>query len=186
MTEISKPYEESTIYKRVVVCVSHFMHQRREKSDIPCVKVCGTNTWQPGPVLIKERLSRHGEFHYKDKTVSRPSYLYNRNPHTGKTTSLYRASPQTCKIHVMSIHHLTYRTILKILTLSAHLPAPNLVIVLTDALPMLHSKCLTYVFFRYRSCKSRILFFSNWQNIHMVCVWSHDSKLYKQIDHIHI
>ena len=37
----------------------------------------------------KDRLSRYRDSHYKDKTVSRPSYLYNGNSYTGKTTSLY-------------------------------------------------------------------------------------------------
>ena len=40
----------------------------------------------PGPCLNinnKEHLSRHGAFHYKEKTVVRPSYLYNGNPYTG-------------------------------------------------------------------------------------------------------
>ena len=31
----------------------------------------------------------YGDFHYKDKTDVRQSYLYNGNPYTGKTTSLY-------------------------------------------------------------------------------------------------
>ena len=37
----------------------------------------------------KDGLSRCEDFHYKDKMVMRPSYLYNGNPYTGKTTSLY-------------------------------------------------------------------------------------------------
>ena len=37
---------------------------------------------------------RYGELHYKEKTVIRPSYLYNRNSYsTGKTTSLYWDGP---------------------------------------------------------------------------------------------
>ena len=40
----------------------------------------------------KYRLSRYGYFHYKDKTVSRLSYLYNGNPHTDGMTSLYESS----------------------------------------------------------------------------------------------
>ena len=34
------------------------------------------------------------DFHDKDKTVMRPSYLYNGNPYTGKNTSLYWDGPQ--------------------------------------------------------------------------------------------
>ena len=37
----------------------------------------------------KHRLSIYGEFNYKDKTVLIPSYLYNDNPYTGETASLY-------------------------------------------------------------------------------------------------
>ena len=39
--------------------------------------------------LYKDSVSRYGDSHYKDKTVTRPSYLYNGNPYTGNTTSLY-------------------------------------------------------------------------------------------------
>ena len=36
------------------------------------------------PSQYKDRLSKYGEFHYKDtETVVRPSYLYNGNPYTG-------------------------------------------------------------------------------------------------------
>ena len=37
----------------------------------------------------KDRLSSYGDFHYKDKTVVRPSYLYYGNAYTGKSASLY-------------------------------------------------------------------------------------------------
>ena len=36
----------------------------------------------------KKRLSRYEDFHYKDKTVVRPSYLYNGNSYAGRTASL--------------------------------------------------------------------------------------------------
>ena len=39
---------------------------------------------------------RDKDFHDKDKTVVRPSYLYNGNTYTGKTTSLYWDGPQGC------------------------------------------------------------------------------------------
>ena len=41
----------------------------------------------------KDSLSRYGDSHYEDKRVSRPSFLYNGNPYTGKTGSLYWDSP---------------------------------------------------------------------------------------------
>ena len=36
------------------------------------------------------------ECHYKDEVVSRLSYVYNGNPYTGKTVSLYWNSPMNC------------------------------------------------------------------------------------------
>ena len=36
----------------------------------------------------KDHFSRYGNFHYKDKTVVRPSYLYNGNSYTSKMASL--------------------------------------------------------------------------------------------------
>ena len=38
-------------------------------------------------------LSGYVDFPYKDKTVVRLSNLYNRNPYTGKTISLYQDAP---------------------------------------------------------------------------------------------
>ena len=37
------------------------------------------------------------DFHHKDKTVVKPSYLYNGNPYTGKTVYLYCDSPLESK-----------------------------------------------------------------------------------------
>ena len=48
---------------------------------------------QQAPFQYKDHLYWYGDFHYKDKTVMRPSYLYNDNPYTGKTTSLYWGDP---------------------------------------------------------------------------------------------
>ena len=53
------------------------------------------NTLAPIKYLIsqyRDRLSRHGDFHYEDKTVS-PSYLYNGNPTSGKTVLTLRRDP---------------------------------------------------------------------------------------------
>ena len=50
------------------------------------------------PSQYKDGLPRCGNFHYKYKTVVRPSYLYNGNSYTGKTTSLYWDEPLVSKI----------------------------------------------------------------------------------------
>ena len=42
-----------------------------------------------GTVSIKRYFSRYGIFHYNDKTVVRPSYLYNGNSYTGETITLF-------------------------------------------------------------------------------------------------
>ena len=41
------------------------------------------------PSQHRDRLSRYCEFHYKDKTAARESYLYSDNFYTCKTASLY-------------------------------------------------------------------------------------------------
>ena len=41
------------------------------------------------PFQYKDRLSRYGDSHVKDKNVIRPSYLLHGDPYTGKTISLY-------------------------------------------------------------------------------------------------
>ena len=46
------------------------------------------------PSQYKDGLSRYGNSHYKDKTVKRPTYLYNWNLHTGNMTSLCCNGPQ--------------------------------------------------------------------------------------------
>ena len=49
-----------------------------------------TRDCRPGPRLnIKMSSYQHGDPHYKDKTVSRPSYLYNGNQYTQERRSLY-------------------------------------------------------------------------------------------------
>ena len=42
----------------------------------------GKTIW--GPPQYKDAVLPAYDYHYKDKTVSRPSYLYNGNPHTWK------------------------------------------------------------------------------------------------------
>ena len=48
-----------------------------------------TFLYQRAQFQYKDWFSRYGDFCYKDKIVVRPSYLYNRNTHTGKMTFLY-------------------------------------------------------------------------------------------------
>ena len=43
----------------------------------------------------KDHLSRYGYSHFEDKRVARPSFLYDRNPLTGTTASLYWSGPWT-------------------------------------------------------------------------------------------
>ena len=55
----------------------------------PGTPVQCTNPWTTrAPSRYKDVISRYGNFHYKDKTVARPSYLY-----TGNTASLYWDGP---------------------------------------------------------------------------------------------
>ena len=56
---------------------------------------------EPGswaPFQYKDHLSRFVEFHYKDKLVVRPSYLF-----TGKSTSLYWGSPRGIHLNIRII-----------------------------------------------------------------------------------
>ena len=62
----------------------------------------GTLTTEPRPDLSVDALSRYGIFHYKDKTVVRPSYLCNGNPYTGKTF-LYWDGPRVPYLQRWSI-----------------------------------------------------------------------------------
>ena len=51
-----------------------------------------------GCFSIKTFLSWHRYYYYKDKTVVRPSYLYNRNIYAGKIAYLYWEGPQALAI----------------------------------------------------------------------------------------
>ena len=51
-----------------------------------------TAPWAPSQ--YKNGLSKYGDFYCQDKTVASPSYLYNGDYYTGKTTSLYWDSPR--------------------------------------------------------------------------------------------
>ena len=53
------------------------------------ILICTPLTVESGPHLnIKMVFTGMEIFHYKDKMVMKPSYLYNGNPYTGKTASL--------------------------------------------------------------------------------------------------
>ena len=50
------------------------------------------------PFQHKDHLSMYEDFHYKDEIDVRPSYLYDGNPYTGKTASLYWDSPLSAAV----------------------------------------------------------------------------------------
>ena len=60
---------------------------------------------KPDPRLDIKSLFRYGDSHYKDKTVVRPSYLYNGNPFTGTATSSYWDGPQRLNTQTHPIYH---------------------------------------------------------------------------------
>ena len=62
------------------------------------------------PSQYKDGVSRYWEFHYKDKMVVTPS-LYNGNPYTGKTTSLYWDSPLDLHFWKYMMTHILWTTI---------------------------------------------------------------------------
>ena len=45
------------------------------------------------PSQYEDGLYGYGNFHYKDKTVVRPSYIYNENSYTGKNIFILRRAP---------------------------------------------------------------------------------------------
>ena len=59
---------------------------------------CGTRTRNRASSQYNDRLSGYRDFHYKDKTVVRPSYLYNGNSYSGKTTSVHWHGPRSLAI----------------------------------------------------------------------------------------
>ena len=46
--------------------------------------ITGSLVWKPEPCFNMKTISRYRQSHYKDKTVSRLSYFYNRNSYPGK------------------------------------------------------------------------------------------------------
>ena len=62
-------------------------------SFAPAQRIGSITKCEQAPSQYKDGVSRYWHFHYKDKTVVRPSYLYNKNPYNGKTTSLYWDGP---------------------------------------------------------------------------------------------
>ena len=82
--------------------LAKYMLSLVESISIPIPSICFAfmKTIWAGPRLnIKRVFQVHGYFHYKDKTVVRPSYLYYGNPNTGKMTSLYWDGPQNPKLN---------------------------------------------------------------------------------------
>ena len=81
---------------------------------------------QPGPASLWMKsvfLFRYGDYHYKDKSVLRPSYLCNGNSYTGKMASSYWDGPQNlfnspkwCRAVTWQV---TMETTLMLVTLSA-------------------------------------------------------------------
>ena len=64
----------------------------------------------PGPHLnIKMVVFRYGDFHYQDRTVVRPSYLWNGNSYTGKMPSLYWDNSQVLHACSNSRRHQGHR-----------------------------------------------------------------------------
>ena len=62
----------------------------------------------------KDHICRYGDFHYKYKTATRLSYLYNGNSHNGKRASILNQSPsapETAAFHMcwklINVSHLT-------------------------------------------------------------------------------
>ena len=58
--------------------------------------VIGWNTCDSSraPSQYKNRLSRYGDSHDKDKTLMRPPYIYHGDPYAGKTTSVFQDGSQ--------------------------------------------------------------------------------------------
>ena len=59
------------------------------------IKNKGVATW--ALFQFKDRLSMYGESFHKDGAVSRPSYLYKGNSHSGKTSCVYWNGPLRAK-----------------------------------------------------------------------------------------
>ena len=69
-----------------------FIHWRDRHDGCQIFRI-PTSHWYSGPRLnIKTVFPRHGDSHVKDRTVTRPSYLWHGDPYTDKT-SLYWDSP---------------------------------------------------------------------------------------------
>ena len=69
-------------------------YQSNATKHKPCAQFMGC-TVPSGPCLnVKTVVPKYGDSHVKNKTVSRPSYLYHGDPYAGKTASLYWDGPQ--------------------------------------------------------------------------------------------
>ena len=65
----------------------------RQLGSSDCSNYLSTTDGPQGPVSMKRPSFPVWDFHYKDKTVVRPSYLYNGNLCTGKPASSYWNGP---------------------------------------------------------------------------------------------
>ena len=68
-------------------------HQSISSHGTDLVLPCYPGLSTRAPFQYRYSLSRCGDSQVKDKTVVGPSYLYNGNPYTGKTISLYWDDP---------------------------------------------------------------------------------------------
>ena len=92
-------------YSMLVILPWKILLNTRYVKSFTCVHTFATHTC-PSKSPLSSRLKRTGvrlsikispyqerDSHYKDKTVSRPSYLYNRNPMYGKTVFIMWQTP---------------------------------------------------------------------------------------------
>ena len=72
----------------------------------------GNITDSTGPSQYKDVILPYTNSHYKDKTVSQPSYLYNWNPHTWKDVLYTETGPRAFLIWSF-IHGLNWSNLMK-------------------------------------------------------------------------
>ena len=89
---VDKAVELSCIWDHMTLMWRHCNNSSRELgAQHTSLAKTVASTVTLAPYQYKDGLPRYGYFHYKDETVVRPSYLYNGNHYTGKTTSSYWA-----------------------------------------------------------------------------------------------
>ena len=110
--------------------VTRILSSQRDliRFNIQCNSIVDTawkwRMWEKdqAPSQYKDHISRYGDFHYKEKMLMRPSYLYNGNSYTENTASLYwgRLRFLTQKRHWTPWHH--RRTVGCLFKVSTYLP----------------------------------------------------------------